>query len=146
MSADDFKIDLTYVFPEYEGIYPPIQPQEADSQLTLANCRGWVLLWPKTQIRVGKHPVQQKTSQPITNAARPSLLGLSQPRMNMNEEQIPHDQGDHINQFFMDPPTKEYENFLDLDGAVPPCQKSLFTEDFTPPELENMVPHPPGTH
>ena len=119
MSADVFKIDLTYVFPGYEGTYPPMQPRGADSQLTLANCRGWVLLWPKTKIRVGNHPIKETPSQPMTNAARPSLLGLSQPEVNMNEEQIPHDQGDHINHFFMG--YEEYEKFLNLDGAVPPC-------------------------
>ena len=71
-----------------------------------------------------------------------------------NEEQISH-AGDHINEFFMAPQVEEYQSFLNLDGPMPPdhlvqpsrppyapCQKSLFTEDFTPPELANTLPPP----
>src|SRR4051812_43018666 len=34
---------------------PPFQPQGADGHKTLAECQGWPLTWPKTQIRLTGH-------------------------------------------------------------------------------------------
>ena len=54
MDDDVLRVSLGRVLPGCEGIEPPIQPAEEDEgRKTLAQCHGWALKWPKTQIRLG---------------------------------------------------------------------------------------------
>jgi hypothetical protein len=54
MVSEVFKVRLAQVLPGCENMDPPTQPQGADEHKTLAGCFGWVLTWPKTQIRLVK--------------------------------------------------------------------------------------------
>ena len=55
-----FQVELSVVLTGYDNISPSIQPSGADSQLTLEQCLGWPMMWPKNQIRLGN--VQIPTS------------------------------------------------------------------------------------
>jgi hypothetical protein len=67
----------------------PTQPQGADEHKTLAGCFGWVLTWPKTQMRLVKEqqvtqppPRMEKVTEPtpclapVTEPAPPRMVPL----------------------------------------------------------------------
>jgi hypothetical protein len=62
MDPGVFKVFVARVLLGYEDLDPPYQPQEADSQMVLEQCKNWTLLWPKIQIRLGDDTTPQKTS------------------------------------------------------------------------------------
>ena len=47
------RVRLARVLSGFDDLDPPIQPQGAKEHRTLADCFGWPLTWPKTQIRLG---------------------------------------------------------------------------------------------
>jgi hypothetical protein len=61
MVLEVFKVRLARVLLGCEDMDPPTQPQGTDEHKTLAGCFGWVLTWPKTQIRLVK---EQQVTQP----------------------------------------------------------------------------------
>jgi hypothetical protein len=76
-----FKVRLAQVLPGCEDMDPPTQPQGADEYKTLAGCFGWVLTWPKTQIRLVKEqqvtqppPHMEKVTEPL-----PCLAPVTEP-------------------------------------------------------------------
>jgi hypothetical protein len=48
MDNDVMKVTLGRVLPGCEDMDPPRQPPGADDHLTLENCHGWTMVWPKT--------------------------------------------------------------------------------------------------
>ncbi len=54
MADDVYRVEVDRALPGYEDLFPPNQPHGADddSPLNLASLKGWVLLWPKTLIRI----------------------------------------------------------------------------------------------
>jgi hypothetical protein len=61
MVSEVFKVRLAWVLPGCKDMDPPTQPQGADEHKTIEGCFGWVLTWPKTQIRLVK---EQQVTQP----------------------------------------------------------------------------------
>jgi hypothetical protein len=49
------KVKLAMVVLEYRDILPSHQPPgtEEDDVMVLGNCIGWLMTWPKNQIRLG---------------------------------------------------------------------------------------------
>jgi hypothetical protein len=56
IAEDLMKFKLAMVVPEYRDILPPHQPPgaEEDDVMVLGNCTGWLMTWPKNQIRLGR--------------------------------------------------------------------------------------------
>ncbi|KAK1603656.1 hypothetical protein QYE76_027329 [Lolium multiflorum] len=57
MEDDVYRVEVDRALPGYEDLFPPNQPHGADddSPLNLASLKGWVLLWPKTLIRINTY-------------------------------------------------------------------------------------------
>ncbi|KAK1614363.1 hypothetical protein QYE76_019880 [Lolium multiflorum] len=57
MADDVYRVEVDRALPGYEDLFPPNQPHGADddSPLNLASLKGWVLLWPKTLIRINTY-------------------------------------------------------------------------------------------
>jgi hypothetical protein len=55
IAEDLMKVKLAMVVPDYRDILPPHQPPgaEEDDIMVLGNCTGWLMTWPKNQIRLG---------------------------------------------------------------------------------------------
>jgi hypothetical protein len=62
MVSEVFKVWLARVLLGCKDMDPPTQPQGADEHKTLEGFFGWILTWPKTQIRLVK--AQQVTQPP----------------------------------------------------------------------------------
>jgi hypothetical protein len=94
MVSEVFKVRLARVLSGCEDMDPPTQPQGADKHKTLEGCFGWVLTWPKTQIRLVKEqqvtqppprmPCLEKVTEPppclapVTEPASPCMAPLPQ--------------------------------------------------------------------
>ncbi|KAK1605587.1 hypothetical protein QYE76_029260 [Lolium multiflorum] len=80
MEDDVYRVEVDRALPGYEDLFPPNQPHGADddSPLNLASLKGWVLLWPKTLIRIntysgstaskGKHIAAPQPAAPVVSA------------------------------------------------------------------------------
>ncbi|KAK1664319.1 hypothetical protein QYE76_052478 [Lolium multiflorum] len=57
MEDDVYRVEVDRALPGYEDLFPPNQPHGADDEdpLNLASLKGWVLLWPKTLIRINTY-------------------------------------------------------------------------------------------
>ncbi|KAK1651295.1 hypothetical protein QYE76_069100 [Lolium multiflorum] len=87
MEDDVYRVEVDRALPGYEDLFPPNQPHGADDEdpLNLASLKGWVLLWPKTLIRINtysgstaskdKHLAAPQVSVPPRQPAR----GVSAP-------------------------------------------------------------------
>ena len=53
IDEDIMRVRLFTVVPEFSDVEPPIQPPGAEEDMVLRNCTGWMMKWPKTQIRLG---------------------------------------------------------------------------------------------
>ena len=93
MDANVLKVTLGRVLPGCEDMDPPIQPEGADEHLTLENCHGYTMVWPKTQIRLGgrstgassivRPPPRRPAAPPVvtaTTSRHKKLLGESRPQ------------------------------------------------------------------
>ena len=71
MADDVFRVELIRPLPGCAGLYPPFQPDKADSELNLEQCPVWPLIWPKALIRVDPSvttpPVQQTQDEEEDN-------------------------------------------------------------------------------
>ena len=62
MADDVFRVTISQDLPGCCSLYPPFQPDEADSDLNLEQSVLWAMIWPKALIRVDPSvttPVQQ---------------------------------------------------------------------------------------
>src|SRR4051812_35040896 len=68
LDDDVMRVRLARVLTGFDDLDPPIQPQGSEEHRTLADCSGWPLTWPKTQIHLGAigHTTSGATSQPRT--------------------------------------------------------------------------------
>ena len=71
MADDVFRVTISRALPGCGSLYPPFQPDEADSELNLEQCVLWPMIWPKALIRVDPSvttpPVQQKQDEEEAN-------------------------------------------------------------------------------
>ncbi|KAK1665764.1 hypothetical protein QYE76_053923 [Lolium multiflorum] len=80
MDANVLKVTLGRVLPGCEDMDPPIQPEGADEHLTLENCHGYTMVWPKTQIRLGGRStgassiIRQPIVRPPARRAAPPVV------------------------------------------------------------------------
>ncbi|KAK1666234.1 hypothetical protein QYE76_054393 [Lolium multiflorum] len=90
MEDDVYRVEVDRALPGYEDLFPPNQPHGADddSPLNLASLKGWVLLWPKTLIRINtysgstaskdKHLAAPQVSVPPRQPAAPVVIAPPQ--------------------------------------------------------------------
>ncbi|KAK1682605.1 hypothetical protein QYE76_043453 [Lolium multiflorum] len=90
MEDDVYRVEVDRALPGYEDLFPPNQPHGADddSPLNLASLKGWVLLWPKTLIRINtysgstaskdKHLAAPQVSVPPRQPAVPVVIAPPQ--------------------------------------------------------------------
>ena len=91
MDANVMKVTLGRVLPGCEDMVPPIQSEGADERLTLENCHGYTMVWPKTQIRLGgrstgatsivRPPRRAPPVLAATTSRHKKLLGASTPQL-----------------------------------------------------------------
>ncbi|KAK1613293.1 hypothetical protein QYE76_036966 [Lolium multiflorum] len=88
MADDVYRVEVDRALPGYEDLFPPNQPEGVDSPLKLTSLKGWVLLWPKTLIRIntssgstaskGKHLAVPEVSVPPRQPAAPVVIAPPQ--------------------------------------------------------------------
>ena len=52
MADDMFRVTISLALSVCASLYPPFQPEEADSELNLEQCVLWPMIWRKALIRV----------------------------------------------------------------------------------------------
>ena len=79
MDPNFFRVKVAHALPGHESFDPPQQPLEVDGQLLLAQTKGHLMLWPKSQIRLGEGTPQTTPlglmSVPDATRPKPSILG-----------------------------------------------------------------------
>ena len=91
MDEDVMRVRLIMIVPEFRDVQPPIQPPGADEDMVLKDRTGWLMKWPKTQIRLGDaiHGVGRTggaTSRPRLPLVRPPSR---RPQKTIAEEPAP---------------------------------------------------------
>ncbi|KAK1652854.1 hypothetical protein QYE76_070659 [Lolium multiflorum] len=81
MADDVYRVEVNQALMGYEDLYPPNQPDGADSPMKLSSLNSRVVLWPKTLIRIntssgstarkGKHLAMPQVSVPPQQPAAP---------------------------------------------------------------------------
>jgi hypothetical protein len=83
IAEDLMKVKLAMVVPEYRNIPPPHKPPgaEEDDVMVLGDCTGWLMTWPKNQIRLGGgvFRVLGATPAPPPLSSGPRSLGPAPP-------------------------------------------------------------------
>src|SRR5664279_1620264 len=79
------RVTMSRSLPGHEDMVPPYQPNEEESpNMVLGECKGWLMMWPKSQIRLDlaapqitpfgpTDPIHGKTTTPVP----PYVLGQS---------------------------------------------------------------------
>src|SRR5664279_1983610 len=78
------KITMVRVLSGYGDVFPPYPPRPADEpNMPLKECKGYVMLWPKANIRLSITPQNTPpiptSTQGKTTPLDPSNLGQSEP-------------------------------------------------------------------
>jgi hypothetical protein len=50
--TDCYRVEVDWALPGCEDLYPPNQPDNVYSELKVSKLKGWLMLWPKTLIRL----------------------------------------------------------------------------------------------
>lgn len=53
LPSDVVRVSMIRVTPSYEEVDHPMQPEGAESQMKITDCRNWTLMWPMMQIALG---------------------------------------------------------------------------------------------
>ncbi|KAK1670637.1 hypothetical protein QYE76_058796 [Lolium multiflorum] len=151
MADDVYRVEVDRALPGYEDLFPPNQPHGADddSPLNLASLKGWVLLWPKTLIRINtysgstaskdKHlaaphvsvPPRQPAPVVIAPPERPAAPEVSAPPQ---QPAAPEAEEYERDNFQWDIPTSSQVVHEDAPGLKYVCSKKLFDSQETAEE------------
>jgi hypothetical protein len=155
MADDVYRVEVDRALPGYEDLFPPNQPHGADddSPLNLASLKGWVLLWPKTLIRINtysgstaskdKHLAAPHVSVPPRQPAAPVVIAPPErpaaPEVSAPPQQpaAPEAEEYERDNFQWDIPTSSQVVHEDAPGFKYVCSKKLFDSQETADEEEN---------
>ena len=79
MDEDVMRVRLITIVPEFRDVQPPIQPPGAEEDMVLKDWTGWMMKWPKTQIRLGTGLLGLRRTTGATS--RPPIVRPSRPRI-----------------------------------------------------------------
>lgn len=121
MPTDSCRIVIIRVLAGFEELYPPFQPPEADAHYNLADCKGWIMLWPKSQIEL--HRKERTTPSPaaahgMNSTTGPSPLGNPGPshiEQQMEETPENNDYGEGIPQQNQYMDMEPQQNHMDME-------------------------------
>ncbi|KAK1668544.1 hypothetical protein QYE76_056703 [Lolium multiflorum] len=152
MADDVYRVEVDRALPGYEDLFPPNQPHGADddSPLNLASLKGWVLLWPKTLIRINtysgstaskdKHLAAPHVSVPPRQPAAPVVIAPPErpaaPEVSAPPQQpaAPEAEEYERDNFQWDIPTSSQVVHEDAPGLKYVCSKKLFDSQETAEE------------
>ncbi|KAK1565940.1 hypothetical protein QYE76_007682, partial [Lolium multiflorum] len=152
MEDDVYRVEVDRALPGYEDLFPPNQPHGADddSPLNLASLKGWVLLWPKTLIRINtysgstaskdKHLAAPHVSVPPRQPAAPVVIAPPErpaaPEVSAPPQQpaAPEAEEYERDNFQWDIPTSSQVVHEDAPGLKYVCSKKLFDSQETAEE------------
>ncbi|KAK1645350.1 hypothetical protein QYE76_063155 [Lolium multiflorum] len=167
MADDVYRVEVDRALPGYEDLFPPNQPHGADddSPLNLASLKGWVLLWPKTLIRINtysgstaskdKHLAAPHVSVPPRQPAAPVVIAPPErpaapevsappqqpaaPEVSAPPQQLAAPEAEEYERdnFQWDIPTSSQVVHEDAPGLKYVCSKKLFDSQETADEEEN---------
>ncbi|KAK1645358.1 hypothetical protein QYE76_063163 [Lolium multiflorum] len=152
MADDVYRVEVDRALPGYEDLFPPNQPHGADddSPLNLASLKGWVLLWPKTLIRINtysgstaskdKHLAAPHVSVPPRQPAAPVVIAPPErpaaPEVSAPPQQpaAPEAEEYERENFQWDIPTSSQVVHEDAPASKYVCSKKLFDSQETAEE------------
>ncbi|KAK1651885.1 hypothetical protein QYE76_069690 [Lolium multiflorum] len=152
MEDDVYRVEVDRALPGYEDLFPPNQPHGADDEdpLNLASLKGWVLLWPKTLIRINtysgstaskdKHLAAPQVSVPPRQPAAPVVSAPPQrpaaPVVSAPPQQptAPEAEEYEREDFLWDIPTSSQVVHEDALAPKYGCSKKLFDSQETAEE------------
>lgn len=152
MADDVYRVEVDRALPGYEDLFPPNQPHGADddSPLNLASLKGWVLLWPKTLIRINtysgstaskdKHLAAPHVSVPPRQPAAPVVIAPPErpaaPEVSAPPQQpaAPEAEEYERDNFQWDIPTSSQVVHEDAPALKYVCSKKLFDSQETAEE------------
>jgi len=131
MQPNCLRVSLLSVFEGFEEIDPPNQPIDAETYMNLEASSGWLLEWPKSQIRLESNN-RRLTTPRTASTILPSPLGQN----NDARPEIELDIYDNLGPIEL----LDELDVLQQERGVPDCAKSLFE---TPPEDTQQQDPPP---